>query len=927
MTDRDTNGMQAQHWSAKDTSLTEKARDNLKSLVSDPKLRSLYEALTNVIIASVKDSYGKSSDKKYIYQTDMLMSRVRKTLTEKLSDLQIDSIKQLVIDNTKQQDELLSKMLLNAFSTLSVSIDKDTQNELVSKIAVIVDKLLQDYTNRTESSKESSKDSSKSKKGKSELSKVLDALKSDSKSQKVKELDIKQYQTKTVSLISKTLNAVNFNHKQAVESITAGFKNTNQTISDEVNQLQENIEDVKSNSLGSSPTKWFSTFILSPIQFLLKGLWNFILKPMFFIGKFLLKPLGFLIKGIWDNFIKKPIQKLINIAGTILGTVTSATTTALSTFFLTPKGAYALGYIVGYVWGRWIKPYIYDPIMRILQPFQGWINGDKTFTKALKDSWKQFKLELQPIKDAISDWWNNTAKLWLLENILKPINNWLNQSVDFLRVNDDDSFVIANAKRIATTFGNWITTKLNINAIPGFTQPALENDIPTKKTLAGLIVGSIGLMIFGPTIASLISAAASIANLGLNIVSKIAGSSWVTSLLVGIGKLGARLGIKIGEGLLSGSGVAAAGIFLAAADIFKGISDDQKNLKGLIDGTVSKDKKVTLDDIPVLRLGTSAIDAITKPIAEFFGANKEFVDKIQLSSIQLGNLKFGDVYKNFLDLYEKQKKAKEEGKDNSALTRYQEQVEAVKSGTLVTEAIKKHITDLNSVDDDVVYEANQNIIDLLSSSTASLIDKNGKITNQHSVDLLNYYISTLSQEQASKLKDDIERWNKLQIKLGQSQRIARLPKTTLLELNARSKNTTTIASSDNKLKLELDAIKQQLVQISKETNAKAEHLTTKEYKNALEAALDAYGFKSSNSSLADNIKLNETMLKDVSDNQDEFLKRMDKLQTTLEQMYRSKGKSSDEAKFSSSLIVNNFKGRYMPMHDKDSHGVFDTLVE
>ena len=60
----------------------------------------------------------------------MLMSRVRKALTEKLSDLQIDSIKQLVTDNTKQQAELLPKMLLNAF------------NQLVSKIAVVVDKLL-----------------------------------------------------------------------------------------------------------------------------------------------------------------------------------------------------------------------------------------------------------------------------------------------------------------------------------------------------------------------------------------------------------------------------------------------------------------------------------------------------------------------------------------------------------------------------------------------------------------------------------------------------------------------------------------------------------------------------------------------------------------------------------------------------------------
>ena len=70
------------------------------------------------------------------------MSRVRKVLTEKLSDLQIDSIKQLVTDNTKQQAELLPKMLLNAFSTLSVKIDKNAQNQLVSKIAVVVDKLL-----------------------------------------------------------------------------------------------------------------------------------------------------------------------------------------------------------------------------------------------------------------------------------------------------------------------------------------------------------------------------------------------------------------------------------------------------------------------------------------------------------------------------------------------------------------------------------------------------------------------------------------------------------------------------------------------------------------------------------------------------------------------------------------------------------------
>ena len=164
--------------------------------------------------------------------------------------------------------------------------------------------------------------------------------------------------------------------------MTAGFKHTTETISNEVSSLQENIENANSGSSIMSlipqlknvsaiakfanPMSWFKLFVMNPMKLLFSGLWNFLLKPMFYVGKFLLKPIGYLVKGIWDNFIKKPIAKLIELTGTVLGAVTSAATTALSVFFLTPKGAYMLGYIVGYVWGRWIKPYIYDPIMRIL---------------------------------------------------------------------------------------------------------------------------------------------------------------------------------------------------------------------------------------------------------------------------------------------------------------------------------------------------------------------------------------------------------------------------------------------------------------------------------------------------------------------------------------------------------------------------------
>ena len=65
--ERDINGMRAQQWQAKDTSLTEKAPDYNKSKVTDSKLSKPYEALAEVIITSVKDSYGTSADKKYIY--------------------------------------------------------------------------------------------------------------------------------------------------------------------------------------------------------------------------------------------------------------------------------------------------------------------------------------------------------------------------------------------------------------------------------------------------------------------------------------------------------------------------------------------------------------------------------------------------------------------------------------------------------------------------------------------------------------------------------------------------------------------------------------------------------------------------------------------------------------------------------------------
>ena len=108
---------------------------------------------------------------------------------------------------------------------------------------------------------------------------------------------------------------------------------------------------------------------------------------------------------------------------------------------------------------------------------------------------------------------------------------------------------------------------------------------------------------------------------------------------------------------------------------------------------------------------------------------------------------------------------------------------------------------------------------------------------------------------------------------------------------------------------------------SKKVAEQSAKLAAKEYENAMEAALDMYGIKMSKLHEANSYRLNKAMLEDVRSNQDEFLKRMDKLQTTLEKLYLSKGENKDYAKYWSNMQVNIYKDQYVPMRNKDRYTV------
>lgn len=911
MAEKDINGMRAQNWTAKDTSLTEKARDNNKSKVTDSKLSKLYEALTEVIITSVKDSYGKNSDKKYIYQTDMLMSRVRKALTEKLSDLQIDSIKQLVIDNTKQQDVLISKMLLNAFSTLSVKIDKNAQAKLVEKIAVVVDKLLKSYVAKDQSSKSNSK----SKKKNDKLTEIVSALKSSSKSQathKVKEAEIKQYQSKAYKLISKTLVAVNQNHTIAIQSMTAGFKHTTETISNEVSSLQENIEDANSGSSIMSlipqlknasaiakfanPMSWFKLFVVKPMKLLFSGLWNFLLKPMFYVGKFLLKPIGYLVKGIWDNFIKKPIAKLIELTGTVLGAVTSAATTALSVFFLTPKGAYILGYAVGYVWSRWIKPII-TPILKFAnkhilpllksiakwsfkkiedlmhyvgQPLLKMLNGDETFNEAMKEI--MFK--------------------WVLgDDIYKKDENG-----NKIKQTDDKGNVLLQKDGITPKYAMKDWSSLIYDSVIKALKAFLDLKVPGLNWSFDAFgkkftIGTIRHWMY-------VLAAIQVLNAGAQAINAFANLAKIT-----------KYGTKI----------------------FR-----HKSAQTIAEKTTTAIKKGA-----VKTAEKTAIASMTK---------KELIKELQNSgsTMSANQLKKQSV---------KQLRKAVEREAEKKITKTTTELAAKKGGVAVGKTVGKSVLKKIPLIGLVAGAgfAIQSAMNgdwtgaglELASGAASLLPGVGTAASI-AIDVANgareiNNVLNSAKNAAELISDDIDitknaTKNTLyevtanidttkteQIVAEQQAKIDNLLSDMLKPLGTatyivNTKNDELERAKSNLLKEESA---KQIGQIARDTSKKAAEqsaqLTAKEYKNVLDAALGAYDLKTTKSSLADNMKLSQTMLKDVSDNQEEFLKRMDKLQTTLEQMFISKGKSQDEAKQASYFFINSFKDKYAPMSNKDRY--------
>ena len=114
----------------------------------------------------------------------------------------------------------------------------------------------------------------------------------------------------------------------------------------------------------------------------------------------------------------------------------------------------------------------------------------------------------------------------------------------------------------------------------------------------------------------------------------------------------------------------------------------------------------------------------------------------------------------------------------------------------------------------------------------------------------------------------------------------------------------------------------QISQIARSANIKVAEqsakLSGKEYKDALDAMLDAYEIDRTKYSVIDNEKLNKMMKEEAKDNLDAFMKRLNTMETNLIQMYIKEGKSQSEAKHAAFFITDNIRKTYdIPMNTKD----------
>lgn len=434
----DLNGRQAQNWGPFQSPRTEKAISSGHQAV-DSKQKVLFDAISQVVLAAATDQHGQVEDKKYRYVVDLILDRVRDALAKQTAALDKETLATITENNkllVKTTADVFSGLLEAAFKNLQVTVSEDQQDDFLDEIDEKLSDAVDDIVERI-SEKSSAGDIAKSNSSKelfvagiksyfdkkfgndnSKASKS--SLGSDDKTSKLKS----SFKASSFILMQKSLAALSKNQSLINTKLTQKFESTSQKISGNVETLEQNTQGSldEINDKISSPMK----SVKGLFKKLATGLTSIVSGGIKIAFRGISKVFGGIVSGLkWTtkklaSFLKSPLK----IVGEFLKKV-----------LLSPFGLYAIGYLAGWMYKKFIKP-LWDWAKPIREAISKWFGGKISFKEMAGQIWTHLKTT-----------WDETIKPWMTNEVWKPIKAAI---VDFWETGTIGGFSV---KKIITGVG------------------------------------------------------------------------------------------------------------------------------------------------------------------------------------------------------------------------------------------------------------------------------------------------------------------------------------------------------------------------------------------------------------------------------------------------------------------------------------------
>ena len=434
----DLNGRQAQNWGPFQSPRTEKAISSGHQAV-DSKQKVLFDAISQVVLAAATDQHGQVEDKKYRYVVDLILDRVRDALAKQTIALDKDTLASIKENNkllVQTTADVFSGLLETAFKNLQVTVSEDQQDdfldEIDEKLSNAVDDIVERISEKSSSGDIAKSDSSKElfvagiksyfdKKFGNDSSKTSkSSLGSGDKTSKLKS----SFKASSFILMQKSLAALSKNQSLINTKLTQKFESTSQKISGNVETLEQNTQGSldEINDKISSPMK----SVKGLFKKLATSLTSIVSGGIKIAFRGISKVLGGIVSGLkWttkkrESFLKAPLK----IVGEFLKKV-----------LLSPFGLYAIGYLAGWMYKKFIKP-LWDWAKPIREAISKWFGGEISFKEMAGQIWTHLKTA-----------WDETIKPWMTNEVWKPIKAAI---VDFWETGTIGGFSV---KKIITGVG------------------------------------------------------------------------------------------------------------------------------------------------------------------------------------------------------------------------------------------------------------------------------------------------------------------------------------------------------------------------------------------------------------------------------------------------------------------------------------------